>query len=804
MSSEDRTITILVLGDGQVGKSSLISTFVSRYFLSEGIPGLMTRVQLPRSDKQPVTTIVDSQQGDLALAHGSSPPPRVDSVVLVYDLSRTETFTRLEQYWLPLLERAYNGKIPVIVAENKYDLYVAASASSTEATSNVANNQFHRSPSEDALLQRKRQQIVAMMQQFPFVRQSIKCSAKDFLRVDDVFLKAQQAVLYPFNPLYDLQRGRLSQPLQRALMRMFRMYDIDQDGFLSDDEMNRFQRQVVFLDYELVTWKKIVSRHDPTLPSPVLSPDGKFTVTGFLVIFDVCINQNRLEKVWEALRVFGYDDDLQLVMEEEPGSIAARDGAIKGSNKKSPKVSWKLSSSARRFLVGLFQQYASSDELSEDGGGGEERLLFPQDMARLFSIVDPPLPPWSVHRTPVLFQNAWAQPKHYSSRPPSSSPDNSSLSENTQVEYNVSVSPVTDDAANNPLSSSGVSILSASDSLPSVGSAAAATAVTTSLSQKPMSLTEWMGHWHLIAATSLQVAKQELFRLGFVEQQYRLNHHRYKRGGTPLPSLPYKSQEIRVLVVGSGHRTGVLRSLCFSDHVTDGSPPVSFTSSLTPSSSFDIPSPETSQAFVKLKRNRPKRLRTSSQTTSPKLDEVVTHFVFTNVPELSVPDIFMSGSKRPFDMVVLVFDAADMKSLDHCKLLERKYLKKDLPRVYVAANLGEGGDEVTRTNVLRAATLHCSLSELEGQPLLFSSASFTAASRRALFLDLLARCYLRREPGIAGLQSSPYEAQRRRRDQLVKGIGFGFLVVIGVGICSLALFKNWLFTPSSSASSRKK
>lgn len=36
---------------------------------------------------------------------------KVDSIVLVYDLDRVETFFRLENHWLPLIERCYNGKV---------------------------------------------------------------------------------------------------------------------------------------------------------------------------------------------------------------------------------------------------------------------------------------------------------------------------------------------------------------------------------------------------------------------------------------------------------------------------------------------------------------------------------------------------------------------------------------------------------------------------------------------------------------------------------------------------------------------
>lgn len=195
-----------------VGKSSLISTFVSRYF-SEVVPGLMTRVRLPPDpDTSCITTIVDSQGGDAALlaavadvtttggttllrtapsseslatlleksttrgttttttaatptgttpgtSAGTTTTPRsvggaaagagsgaaadrsaslsssrlmmsttssggsttttttttgienVDSILLVYDLDRVETFFRLESHWLPLIERCYHGKV---------------------------------------------------------------------------------------------------------------------------------------------------------------------------------------------------------------------------------------------------------------------------------------------------------------------------------------------------------------------------------------------------------------------------------------------------------------------------------------------------------------------------------------------------------------------------------------------------------------------------------------------------------------------------------------------------------------------
>lgn len=166
-----------------VGKSSLISTFVSRYF-SEVVPGIMSRVRLPPDPHTScVTTIIDSQGGDAALIQAVSSslqkrasdgslaalleratetsssttpaagetsslatPPRhgvnvastapgssqkmdkapvgpienVDSIVLVYDLDRVETFFRLENHWLPLIERCYGGKVRDLTRTKNY------------------------------------------------------------------------------------------------------------------------------------------------------------------------------------------------------------------------------------------------------------------------------------------------------------------------------------------------------------------------------------------------------------------------------------------------------------------------------------------------------------------------------------------------------------------------------------------------------------------------------------------------------------------------------------------------------------
>lgn len=58
-------------------------------------------VQAPAAHTDP--TAVPMEAASLA--------EQVDSIILVYDLDRVETFFRIESHWLPLLERCYHGKV---------------------------------------------------------------------------------------------------------------------------------------------------------------------------------------------------------------------------------------------------------------------------------------------------------------------------------------------------------------------------------------------------------------------------------------------------------------------------------------------------------------------------------------------------------------------------------------------------------------------------------------------------------------------------------------------------------------------
>lgn len=72
----------------------------------------------------------------------------------------------------------------------------------------------------------------------------VECSAKGYMNLIDVVYCAQRAVLYPVSPLFDSINKLLKPEYERALLRIFRICDKDQDGYLNDYELCEFQTEV--------------------------------------------------------------------------------------------------------------------------------------------------------------------------------------------------------------------------------------------------------------------------------------------------------------------------------------------------------------------------------------------------------------------------------------------------------------------------------------------------------------------------------------------------------------------------------
>ncbi|MEM4308901.1 MAG: Rab family GTPase [Thermoplasmata archaeon] len=119
---------IALLGDGAVGKTSLIARYVHNAFDESYIQTIGTRV----SKKEVVVETIEDRvsvnliiwdilgQKEYRGVHFNA-FKGVEGAIMVCDITRKETLDSLEEYWLPSLKKV-TGEIPLIFFANKADL----------------------------------------------------------------------------------------------------------------------------------------------------------------------------------------------------------------------------------------------------------------------------------------------------------------------------------------------------------------------------------------------------------------------------------------------------------------------------------------------------------------------------------------------------------------------------------------------------------------------------------------------------------------------------------------------------------
>lgn len=164
-----------------------------------------------------------------------------------------------------------------------------------------------------------------------------------------------------------------------ALTRIFSLSDRDRNGYLSDQELNDFQRKCFGQPLQHMELEGIkntglflhclssVNQGDPTFSS-VLG----LSLPGFLYLNTIFIQKGRMETTWRILRSFGYGDDLVLAQDFlVPLSSLSKGGAV------------ELSRDGYAFFTELFQSF----DVDKDGA------LNIKELSALFSTS--PGNPWT-------------------------------------------------------------------------------------------------------------------------------------------------------------------------------------------------------------------------------------------------------------------------------------------------------------------------------------------------------------------------------------------------------------------------
>ena len=313
-------VRAVLVGDAQVGKSSIVKSYISNTF-DESIAAVIPVAVLPSEaspDGVPLT-LVDTSSKDTDMLEDEV--QKADVVVVVYAADRPDTLSRVNTHWLPRLQ-SLRRDMPIIVVGNKLDLRIGdAHAIESELRSAAG----------------------PIMQIFRQVETLMDCSAKKMINISELMLFATKAVLHPTAPLYDTGTHELKPACTRALQRIFTLCDLTHDGVLDDLELNKFQRQVFgspLVATQLTGIKSLLRRN---LPDGVT--DGGVTPAGFLYLHKLFIQRGRAETTWEVLRAYYYGPDLRLMPERLPPALSLL----------APDQICQLSPSATSFLSALFR-----------------------------------------------------------------------------------------------------------------------------------------------------------------------------------------------------------------------------------------------------------------------------------------------------------------------------------------------------------------------------------------------------------------------------------------------------------------
>ena len=198
---------------------------------------------------------------------------------------------KISSYWLPKIHEVNEDvRKPILIIGNKCD----------KCEKNIIHDQF----------------ISRLVVKHPEIETCIECSAKSFKNVPEVFYYAQKSVLYPTAPLYSIENKEMTVKCREALIRIFKLIDIDNDGILNDSEINEFQIKCFGINIQPYALNEVKTVIMKKAPDSLINQH--LTLKGFLILNTLFVEKGRHETIWRILKNFGYDRFLNLSKDYVP------------------------------------------------------------------------------------------------------------------------------------------------------------------------------------------------------------------------------------------------------------------------------------------------------------------------------------------------------------------------------------------------------------------------------------------------------------------------------------------------------
>ncbi|VDD96185.1 unnamed protein product [Enterobius vermicularis] len=340
-------VRVLLVGEPGVGKTSLIVALLEDEFHSN-VPSRINNVMIP-ADVTPeniVTSIHDFCAKEQSNEELNQEILEANVICVVYAVDDQSSIDKVTTYWLPLVQKLTSNNptfCPVILVGNKAD-----------------------EPSSSNQLEK----VLPIMNDFDEIETCVECSARTMRNISEIFYYAQKAVLYPTRQLYIPESRELTRNCKKALIRIFKLCDFDNDGLLNDSELNQFQVLVFGLPMNPAAIADVKTAISSRCDNGII--EDSVTLSGFIYLHQLFIHLGRHETTWKVLRRFGYNDNLQLAPEYTSPPFVVPKGSTT-----------ELTYEGLQFVTALFEKY------DEDADG----CLSPTELQNLFSVC--PNSPWN-------------------------------------------------------------------------------------------------------------------------------------------------------------------------------------------------------------------------------------------------------------------------------------------------------------------------------------------------------------------------------------------------------------------------
>ncbi|KAL2297775.1 hypothetical protein Nmel_016339 [Mimus melanotis] len=247
------------------------------------------------------THIVDyseAEQSDEQLYHEIS---QANVICIVYAVNNKNSIDKVTSRWIPLINERTDKDSRCLSKDEKCELGCTSMSVSEQCVNN--KNSIDKVTSRWIPLINERTDKDSRL---PLILVGNKSDLVEY--------SSMETILPIMNQYTEIETCVEMKPAcVKALTRIFRISDQDNDGTLNDAELNFFQRicfNTPLAPQALEDVKNVVRKN---LSDGVA--DNGLTLKGFLFLHTLFIQRGRHETTWTVLRRFGYDDDLELTPE---------------------------------------------------------------------------------------------------------------------------------------------------------------------------------------------------------------------------------------------------------------------------------------------------------------------------------------------------------------------------------------------------------------------------------------------------------------------------------------------------------